>query len=234
MTRRAPAWFNSTLERIGGTNRYGEPIFKLVWSTEPRMIVGGRFPDGFVGYRWKPAVPGDPCWALMIWESPESHGDPLEWEWQYRQPDTGLLEVGSFPQRGRYRLLKQFLHRQVVQKEIWKMVYMHKLRKQVRILIQPQRVVTHTLEPCGLILDLLVPMLKAWRELSYQQKLEAVEERKQREEKERDRIVKDAMRDSRVKRSWQLVQKRAEQIDKGLDRAMAIASKYGRGMYSFA
>ena len=51
MIRTAPAWFNDELERIGGTNRYGDPIFKLVWSEEVRMIVGGRFADGFVGYR---------------------------------------------------------------------------------------------------------------------------------------------------------------------------------------
>ena len=232
--RRAPAWFNSALERIGGLNRFGEPMFKLVWSTEPRMIVGGVWPDGFVGYRYRRAVHEAPCWALMIWESPESHGDPDEWEWQYRKPETGLLEVGSFPRRGRYRLLKAFIHREVVQKEEWRMELNRKTRAVDRVPVRKQILVTHTMEPCGLILDLMVPMLRAWRSLSYDMKLKAVEQRKEREDKERDRIVKDAMDDSRVKRSWQLVEKRAALIEKGMAQAMAIASRHGRGMYSMA
>lgn len=232
MIREAPAWFNDELERIGGTNRYGDPIFKLVWSTEPRVIVGGRFADGFVGYRTGPAIPGEPCWALMIWEGPETFGDSLDWEFQYRQTDTGCLDCGSFPKEGRYRLLKQFMHRELVRKELWEIRYNWKRRKPERHLVQKPHLVTTKMEPCGLILDLMLPMLQAWRALTYEQRLEAVEQRRTRQDAERDRVVKDAMHDSRVKRSSQLVQKRAELIEKGMDQAMRIASQYGRGMVS--
>ena len=232
--RRAPAWFNSALERIGGTNRYGDPIFKLVWSTEPRMIVGGRFADGFVGYRKRPAVPGPPCWALMIWETPESHGDPIDWEYQYRQLDTGLLDVGSYPRRGRYRLLKAFVYQETIKKEGVEHVLDRRSRRVHRIRTQKAVNITHTMEPCGLILDLMLPMLKAWRALTISERLEAVRERKSREDKETARIMKDAMDDCRVKRSWQLVQKRAEIIEKQMEEAMKIASQYGRGMVSVA
>jgi len=232
--RRAPAWFNSALERIGGTNRYGEPIFNLVWSTEPRMIVGGRFADGFVGYRKRPAVPGPPCWALMIWESPESHGDPLDWEYQYRQLDTGLLDVGSFPQRGRYRLLKAFMYQETIKKKEVEMVFNRRTRAVDRVPIERAITLTHTMEPCGLILDLMLPMLKAWRALTQSERLEAVRERKERQDKETARILKDVRDDCRVKRSWQLVQKRAEIIEREMEQAMRIASQYGRGMTSIA
>lgn len=233
MIREAPAWFQGELERIGGTNRYGDPIFKLVWSSEPRMIVGGRFADGFVGYRKGPAIPGEPCWALMIWEGPETYGDPLDWEYEYRQADTGCLDCGSFPKEGRYRLLKQFMHRELVQQEQWEMRFNPLKGKQgrfERVRTQRAKLVTTKMEPCGLILDLMLPMLQAWRKLTYAQKLEAVEDRKRRQEKERDRVVKDAMHDSKIRRSSQLVQKRAELIEKGMDQAMRIASQYGRGM----
>jgi hypothetical protein len=230
--RQAPAWFNSALERIGGTNRYGEPIFKLVWSTEPRMIVGGRFADGFVGYRKRSAVPGPPHWALMIWESPESHGDPIDWEYQYRQLDTGLLDVGGFPRRGRYRLLKSFMYQETIKKHGVEFVLDPKSRRVHRVPTQKAVNLTHTMEPCGLILDLMLPMLKAWRALTISERLEAVRERKEREDKEVARIVKDARDDCRVKRSWQLVQKRAAIIEKEMETAMRIASRHGRGMVS--
>jgi hypothetical protein len=228
--REAPAWFNDELERIGGTNRYGEPIFKLVWSEEVRMIIGGRFNDGFVGYRNSRMIPNDPHWVLMLWESPESLGDPDLWEMDYRQLDTGFLDCGSFPKSGRYRVLKQLMHRDIVQSAKAEMVWNPIKRQPEMRQVQRRKFVTYRMEPCGLILDLMIPMLMAWRLLGPQQKLQAVMDRKKREDAERDRVIKDAMADSRIRRSSQLVQKRAEIIEKGMDRAMAIASKYAPGM----
>jgi hypothetical protein len=234
LLREAPAWFNDELERVGGTNRYGEPLFKLVWSEVPRMIVGGKFADGFVGYRSVKAVPGVPCWALMIWESPETFGHPDDWNYQYRDIETGLLDMGSFPKEGRYRLLKQLMHRDIQRQEKSEVVWNPFMKKPEMRRIQDQHVVTYKMEPCGLILDLMVPMLAAWRRLTFDQKLEAVMDRKARQDAERERAIKDAWAGSRVRRGSQLVQKRAEFIEKGMDSAMKIASQYGRGMMSVA
>lgn len=234
MIREAPAWFNDELERIGGTNRYGEPLFQLVWSETVRRIIGGKFADGFVGYRNARTMPGEPCWALMLWEAPETFGDIDAWEFDYRQPETGFLDCGSFPKHGHYRLLKQLMHRQLEQQErsevVWNPV---KKRPEMRRL-QNQRFVTYRMEPCGLILDLMLPMLMAWKRLSPIQKLEAVMERKRHQEMDREKVMKDAWADSRVRRSSQLVAKRAEWIEKGMDQAMAIAARYGRGMVTAA
>lgn len=230
MIREAPAWFNDELERIGGTNRYGEPIFKLLWSEEVRSIIGGRFQDGFVGYRNARLIPNDPHWALMIWEGPETFGDPDLWEYDFRDEETGFLACGSFPKYGRYRLLKQLMHRELLQQEKSEMVYNPWKKRSELVRRQNQRFITYRMEPCGLILDLMVPMLMAWRLLGPQQKLEAVMDRKKRQDAELARLTKDAMADSRVRRSSQLVQKRAEFIEKGMNRAMAIAAHYAPGM----
>lgn len=226
--REAPAWFNEELARVGGTNRYGDPIFKLVWSEEPRMVAGGRFADGFVGYRWVRAVPGDPCWALLIWEGPETYGDHVFWDIQYRDPETGLLEIGEFPREGRYRLLKRLEHRELVQSSVSEAVMtpsgpgMKELKR--------RKCTVHLIEPSGFILDLMIPMLLAWRKLTTAQKLEAVMERQRLEEKNVLRMTRDALHDSKVRRSSQLVQKRAELIEKGMEEAMRIASRYAPGM----
>lgn len=226
--REAPGWFQEELASVGGTNRYGDPVFQLVWSTEPRTVVGGRFADGFTGYRRKGAVPGTPCWALMMWEGPETYGSPEFWNIQYRDPDTGLLEMGAFPRFGRHRLLRRLEHRELVQSQISEMVstpFGPGMKE-----VQRRKIVMHPVEPSGFILDLMVPMLLAWKRLAPAQKLEAVMEKKRLQEKETMRMTKDALHASKIRRGSQLVQKRAEYIERGIDEAMRMAAKYGPGM----
>lgn len=228
MIRETPGWFADELARVGGTNRYGDPIFQLVWSTDPRMVVGGRFADGFVGYRRVQAIPGTPCWALTIWEAPETYGDPELWKIQYRDAATGLLEMGAFPREGRRRLLKRLEHRELQESSLFEMVSTPKGQRMRRV--RPRRMETHKIEPSGFILDLMVPMLLAWRRLGSAQKFEAVMEQKRLREKEAERLTKDAIADCRVRRGSQLVQKRAELIERGMDEAMRMAARYGHGM----
>lgn len=227
--RSAPQWFQDELTRIGGTNRYGEPIFKLVWSTEPRTCVGGRFQrDGHVGYRMMPAVPGEPCWALMTWDSPEMFGAPWRWEYDYRDEETGLLDCGAFPRHGRYRLLQRFMHRELQHQEVIEPVWVGNVLEHQRV--RKAEFVTYKMEPNGLMLDIMIPMLKAWMKLSGKAKIEAL---KQAEQQEKDKFLKMAkdLRDSiRVKRGSQLVQKRAELIEKGMQQAMRVAAQSGLGM----
>ena len=230
MIRECPSWFNDELARIGGMNRYGEPLFKLVWSEDVRSIIGGRFADGFVGYRNARMMGKDPCWVLMIWEGPEVFGDPDLWDIDYRDMETGLLDCGSFPKHGRYRVLKQFLHRQMEQQEKSEMVWNPVKKRPEMRRIQDQRIVTYRMEPSGLILDLMLPMLMAWKKLTPYQKLEALKDRKERQDRALNAKIKDAAHASRVRRGSALVQKRAEYIEKHMDQAMKIASGYSRGM----
>ena len=126
------------------------------------------------------------------------------------------------------------MYQETVKEEEIEYVVNRKTKVMMPVRVQKAKNITHRMEPCGLILNLLVPMLKAWRALTLSEKLEAVAQRKEREDKEEARVRKDLMDDCRVKRSSQLVQKRAEIIEKQMEQAMRIASQYGRGMTSMA
>lgn len=226
--RTPPQWFQDELERIGGTNPYGEPIYRLAWSPAERMVIGGRWAGGFEGYKEVPAITGPACWALMIWEPREMQGSAEMWENDYRDTETTFLQCGGYPKWGRYRLLKKFMHREVTQKEVTEPVWVNKVLKFQKVL-KPE-LQTFTIEPSGLILDLLLPMLMLWRKLSGEAKLKAVLEEEERKERDFLKTAKDIRDGNRVRRGSQLVAKRAEVIEKGFERAMKIAAQTGLGM----
>ena len=230
--RECPPWFQEELTRIGGTNQYGEPIFKLVWSESQQFTVGGRWKDGFEGYKRAPLIPGEPCWALMVWEPAEVAGGSCEaWERDYRDEETGLLECGGYPKYGNYRLLQKFLHREMVEQPVMRQFWDGPIIRTETI--QGAKMRTYRMEPCGFMLDVMLPMLMAWRRLSNAQKVAAL---KQQEQERKDAFtakVKDARDGSRMgrtMRSSQLVQKRAAVIERGMRQAMAAAAQWGLGM----
>lgn len=227
--REAPGWFQSELTRIGGVNPYDEPVFRLAWSNDTRQIIGGKWSkDGYEGYREAKLVNGTPCWCLLVWESPESFGTASRWEDDYRDAETGYLICGGFPASGRYRLLRRFLHSEIVeqaQERHW--LDGNKLRREVTGRLQMKE---YRMEPCGLMLDLMLPMLLMWRRMSDEQKLKAHEEEESLKAKDRAAVLKDVYKSCRVNRGSRLVQKRAEIIEKGLAQSIKIASQYGLGM----
>ena len=226
--RECPQWFQDALTRIGGTNPYGEPVFRLVWSTSEKMVIGGRWEQtGFEGYKQVHAVTGQPCWALMVWEPREVFGSPDMWELDYS--DGQYLACGGYPKYGRYRLLRKFFHQEIVTSEE------HCLRLEGRKLFptirQKQELATYRMEPCGLMLDLMLPMLMRWRKLSDAAKVAALKQEEQLAKDEFLRKTKDALAGCRVRRGSQLVAKRAEVIEKGFMQAMAVAAQTkGLGM----
>lgn len=226
--RTAPQWFNDELQHIGGVNIYGDPIYRLVWSPEEKMVIGGRWAGGFEGYKHVPAIAGPACWALMIWEPREMQGSAEAWETEYRDTETTYLQCGGYPRFGRYRLLKKFMHREVVHKEVTEPVWVnHVLRFQK---VRNPELQTFTIEPTGLILDLMLPMLMLWRKLSGEAKLKAALEEEERKEKAFLKTAKDIREGVRVRRGSQLVAKRAEVIEKGFEQAMRMAARAGLGM----
>ena len=231
MFRPCPKWFQDHLTRIGGVNHYGEPIFKLVWSTEPKMITGGTFADGFVGYREAPMMGGEPCWALMVWESRESHGPPWRWEMDYRDAETGLMQCGSYPGSGRYRVLQRFIHQELVE-QAKERHFMDGNTPRTEV-VAVRKVRTTKLEPSGILLDFFIPMLVAWRRLSDYEKLAALKQQERLETERALALTRDALADcklSRVARGSKLVQDKAELIERGMRQAVAMASHYGLGM----
>lgn len=226
--RIAPQWFQDELQRIGGTNPYGDPIYRLAWSPEEKMVIGGRWAGGFEGYKQVPAITGPACWALMIWEPREMQGSAEAWETEYRDPETGFLQCGGYPRNGRYRLLKKFMHREVTYKTVTEPVWINHVLKFQKV--RKPELETFRIEPTGLILDLLLPMLMLWRKLSGEAKLKATLEEEERKEAAFLKTAKDIRDGNRVRRGSQLVAKRAELIEKGFEQAMKMAARTGLGM----
>jgi hypothetical protein len=229
--RRAPEWFQEELKRIGGTNQYGEAIFRLSWSTDLRIVVGGRWVTGFEGYKISPGAPGDPCWCLEVWEPASVAGGSYEaWQRDFRDEETGLLQCGGYPKYGAYRVLQKFIHREIVQQpqERHFMDGPH-IRREV---IAKMEMRLYRMEPCGFMLDVMLPMLMAWKRLSNAQKTAALKQQermRQDEYMKAAKNVREGVKLSRVMRGSQLIQKRAEIVERGLRQACAAAAQWGLG-----
>ena len=230
--RACPQWFQDRLTHIGGVNQYGEPIFKLVWSEGEQMIVGGKWKDGFEGYKKAPLIPGEPCWALMVGEPSEVAGGSFEsWQRDFRDEETGLMQVGGYPKYGAYRVLQKFIHRELVEQPVMQQIWDGPIIRTRTV--RGQKLRTYRMEPCGFMLDVMLPMLMAWKRLTSSQKTQALRQQEQERKDEHMKRVKDARAGSRMGRTMrgsQLVQKRAEVIERGMKQAMAAASQWGLGI----
>lgn len=225
--RSCPEWFQDELTRIGGTNQYGEPIFKLIWSLDNRQVIGGRWADGFEGYKTVCMTP-EPCWILMVWEPAEVQGSYETWNREYRD-DSGYLECGGYPKYGRYRVLQRFIHVEIVQQPVERCYWTIHGEPRTEIL-QTRKVETYRMEPRGIILDMLMPMILAWRKLANAKKAQLLLEKEQEQIKQDLKTIKDARSSIKVRRGSPMVQKKAEIIERGMRQAMAIAARNGLGM----
>ena len=164
--------------------------------------------DGYEGYRDVPAYGGDKAWAIVMWEPAYMHGTSYRWYKDHTDENTGLVTLGQYPHHGRYRVIKKLIHREMVNGEL----------------------VTTRMEPTHFILDVMVPLIIGWNKLSNQQRLAVIEEEKQRDEKEADRLLDDSLSACRIRRDSPLVQKRLELMERTMGQAMAIASRTQKGM----
>lgn len=109
-----------------GTNPYDEPVYRVIWSDSHYVLSGGKHHvyDGRpsndnvvnargkdpnqvreqIGYKWVPLYPGIHAWVLEKWKSAIGFTGMTEdtWNWQTKDPETGLLELGPYPSRGDY------------------------------------------------------------------------------------------------------------------------------------
>jgi hypothetical protein len=209
MRRICPTNFTERLTRAGGLNKYGQPVFKLVWGESESMRVGGYFVrDGFIGYRDMPSVGREACWVIMIWEPAEMYGTADRWYRDYRDEVTGLAELGQYPYQGRYRVLQKLIHREFVNGEV-------KITR---------------LEPSSFILDIMLPLIMRWQRLTNEAKVKAIEQEMALKEREYLNTIKDSRAGYRVKRSSSLVQKKVEFLERNMKEAMRIASRTQLGM----
>lgn len=145
MHRDCPEEFQDRINAVCGTNQYGDPIFRLAWGQSETMRGGGAWAkDGFKGYRDILVGGNSPCWMIMMWDPPSVYGPPERWYLQFRDDATGLQDMGEYPYHGRYRLIHKLIHREMVD----------------------GKVVTEAMELSTMIIDQILPMVKAWQSLS--------------------------------------------------------------------
>lgn len=209
MRRNCPAWFQDRLAQVGGMNPHGEPRFKLVWGESETMRDGGYFvKDGFQGYRDVPSIGGEACWVLMMWEPASTFGGTYRWYKDHTDEYSGLVTLGQYPFKGRYRVVKKLIHREFIGGQL----------------------VTVRMEPTHFILDVMVPLVIGWNKLSNANRLSIIKDEMAREEAEQDRIMADSLHDKRIRRDSPVVQKRLELMERTMSQAMAIAANTQRGM----
>lgn len=88
-----------------GLNPHGEPLWRVVFAPSVKKIVGGRFADGFLGYRARPAYRHiGPHWVLEKWISAYDLTKQTEAQYNEREQDavTKLFPTGPYPHRGVY------------------------------------------------------------------------------------------------------------------------------------
>lgn len=219
--RICPPEFQDAFTRVGGTNQYGEPIFKLVWAPYETQRSGGYWDkDGFIGYRDFQVCGRDACWALMMWKPAESFGSDVRWYWHHRDEATGLQELGEYPYHGRYILVQNLIHREMVNG------VMH----------------AEILEVSSFLVGVLLPAVKFWQALNEEEKLEAI---KLEMELEEDKVL-DEMMDAKADCApafrgatasytnqgcrTSVIAKKVEVMERGMRDAMRIAARTPRGM----
>lgn len=102
-----PADITDRITGVGGTNPYGEPLFRVVWGFNRIVKMTGEWPDtGAVETREVPKyLPGN-RWHLEMWRPPEEYGSPETWG-KLGEEIVGCMTVdtaGPFPSRGEYEL----------------------------------------------------------------------------------------------------------------------------------
>lgn len=101
-----PTTYPMSMARYG-LNPHGEPVYRVVFAPSVKKLVGGKFADGFIGYRVRKSYPHlGACWALEKWLSPfeATRMTEAQYNARYTDPETGLLYTGPYPQRGTYFL----------------------------------------------------------------------------------------------------------------------------------
>lgn len=88
-----------------GETPFGDPLWRCVYAPSVKKLVGGKFPDGFTGYRARPAYRhiGD-YWVLEKWISAfdMTHMSESRYNETYQDPQTKLCAAGPYPSRGVY------------------------------------------------------------------------------------------------------------------------------------
>lgn len=106
-------WPLQPMKPFGQIPGRDENLFRIVWAPSVKALMGGKFPDGFIGYKVRPAYRAvGEAWILEKWISAYEltrqteaayNTDPRNIDFQ-----TGLLKTGPYPRNGTYYLCHTF------------------------------------------------------------------------------------------------------------------------------
>lgn len=112
-THDPPASLCERLIHAGGTNRLGEPNFRVVWGGSRLGWIGGRWVDRdangnvlreAIELRQVPKYAPTDRWHIERWTPPEDYGSPQEWYARTVEVEDGVRvpALGPYPSRGEY------------------------------------------------------------------------------------------------------------------------------------
>jgi hypothetical protein len=190
-----PAHFQDRLTRAGGLTRYGLPNFRLAWAQTETTRQGGRWEaDGewYTGYRDVLLGDGLPHWMLLRWADAGKSIDmpflPSEsdgaWYEANKCPITGLSLLGGYPYQGSYQIALQ-LRAKWTTKDARGNPHLH----------------LHAFPLSTQIIDMMVPIIKATREVSIQAKLRSMDDDREKEQDEYSQTVEDIYQDAKLSAS---------------------------------
>jgi hypothetical protein len=214
-----PDHFQKRVARAGGLNRYGTPNFKLAWAQTETTRQGGRWEahgEWYTGYRDILLGDGLPHWMLLQWAdagksiqmphcAPESDG---AWYEANKCNATGLSLLGGYPYQGSYQIALP-LRAKWVERDA-------KGNPSMRI---------HAFPLSTEIIDMMIPIIKATRELSIQVKLASMEDDKKKDDETYSLKVEEAYNDSRLSaaaRSSKWIADRQRQMEKTYNAALIM------------
>ena len=112
-THTAPDAIAERLARAGGTNRFGEPNYRVVWGGSRLTWIGGRWTDRdahgnvsteTIELRQVPKYLPVDRWHIERWMPPEFYGSPEAWRALTSETEDGIRTeaLGPYPSRGDY------------------------------------------------------------------------------------------------------------------------------------
>lgn len=165
-----PPAYQDRITKVGGTNRYGEPNFKLVWGEAYVTRAAGV--DGYTDVYLNDTA----CWLLLEWHDPIEYGGPTVYYMDNYDEETGLQTLGEFPYRGRYEVL-----------------FILKDTK-----IEDGKLVIDPMPLNGMLIDSIIPLMMIGKHLSFEHRLRAQKERRAIEDEEQLRVITDARLDAQL------------------------------------
>ncbi len=185
---KCPEHLQRRLTQVGGTNRYGQPHFKLAWAQTATTRQGGQWElesgEAFTGYRDVYLGDGLPHWMLLQWaDAGKSIGMPhlppesdTRWYIDNKCPKTGLSLLGEYPYRGSYQIALTLTAK-----------FVHDGKLHIRAFPLSTEIV-----------EMMVPIIKAALEVSAEAKLRYLKEQQEKEDEQYAKTIEDIYNDVKL------------------------------------